>query len=210
MDKRATCWSVTINNPTATDEENIALARQKKWTVIGQLEVGKEGTPHYQLLVKTPQVRFAAIKKQFPRAHIEVAINNVALAKYVTKEDTRVGALKSENEWYPSQAKVWAWFAEVALTEMQSHEHSGRDLSPKLLLTCFDVMINIKIREGYYCEHIAVNPQVRTAVLKYGAAIVTRHRRQTDRQTRQELIVPTIITNASETENLPPEEEGGS
>ena len=67
--KRSTCWSVTINNPTADDEECIALARQVNWTVEGQLEKGVEGTLHCQLMVKTPQVRFSALKKMFPSAY---------------------------------------------------------------------------------------------------------------------------------------------
>ena len=83
---RSNIWSLTINNPTADDEECIQLARQKGWKVEGQKEVGKEGTPHYQLMLKTPQVRFSAVKKLFPRAHIEIARNATALAQYVTKK----------------------------------------------------------------------------------------------------------------------------
>jgi len=73
MTDRATVWSVTINNPTPSDEEGIALARQRGWQVEGQKEKGSEGTEHYQLMVKTPQVRFSAVKKAFPRGHIEAA-----------------------------------------------------------------------------------------------------------------------------------------
>jgi len=43
---RATCWSLTINNPTKSDEEWIQQARQKGWQVEGQKEVGAEGTEH--------------------------------------------------------------------------------------------------------------------------------------------------------------------
>lgn len=32
---RASCWSLTINNPTAADEEQINLARQRGWKVEG-------------------------------------------------------------------------------------------------------------------------------------------------------------------------------
>lgn len=51
---RGTNWSVTINNPTPKDDEEIALVRQKGWSVEGQKEKGSEGTEHYQLFVKTP------------------------------------------------------------------------------------------------------------------------------------------------------------
>lgn len=83
MSQRARAWSVTINNPTQTDEYDIAQARLKGWKVEGQLEKGEQGTTHYQLLVKTPQVRFSLIKKAFPRAHIEVCRNLTALTAYV-------------------------------------------------------------------------------------------------------------------------------
>lgn len=95
---RATCWSLTINNPTKSDEEWIQQARQKGWQVEGQLEKGKEGTEHYQLMVKTPQVRFSAVKKQFPRAHIEIARNPAALAQYVAKEETREADLPKASD----------------------------------------------------------------------------------------------------------------
>jgi hypothetical protein len=56
---KATNWSVTINNPTKSDDEYIALARQKGWKVEGQLEMGDSGTQHFQLLVTTKgQQRF--------------------------------------------------------------------------------------------------------------------------------------------------------
>lgn len=102
MSERATNWSVTINNPIKADEENINLARQKGWMVEGQLEKGDNGTPHYQLIVKTPQMRFSALKKAFPRAHIEVAKNVKALETYVKKDETRIGQLPDASEFYPS------------------------------------------------------------------------------------------------------------
>jgi len=86
---RSTCWSLTINNPTKDDVEQINLARQRGWKVEGQLEKGLEGTQHYQLRLMTPQVRFSSVKKAFPRAHIEVARDPIALGKYVTKEATK-------------------------------------------------------------------------------------------------------------------------
>lgn len=82
MSDRSRYWSLTINNPTQEDEEAIALARQRGWKVEGQKEVGKEGTPHYQLCLDcSQQQRFSAVKKAFPRAHIEAAKSVVALKK---------------------------------------------------------------------------------------------------------------------------------
>lgn len=98
MTDRGTCWSLTINNPTQDDEDAIHIARQKGWKVEGQKERGEQGTEHYQLMLRTPQVRFSAVKKQFPRAHIELARNPSALATYVSKEETRLQPLAQTNQ----------------------------------------------------------------------------------------------------------------
>lgn len=179
---RASSWSVTINNPTASDEENIQLARQKGWKVEGQLEKGKEGTPHYQLLVKTPQVRFSALKKAFPRAHIEVCRNVVALEQYVHKEETREGELASTNEMYPSLQKVWDMMADYI--DMNRLTQKWYDSDPDGRLVIFDQFIGYIIEEGYVVESIGANPQTRSMVKLYGEKIYIRSlRRQTDRQT---------------------------
>lgn len=228
-DTRASHWSVTINNPIPADEENIALARQRGWKVEGQLERGENGTPHYQLAVRTPQVRFSAVKKQFPRAHIEVARNSAALVQYVVKEETRVSALTTEQSQYPSQQMVWQWFGSLNITEEKlSSEYrvyvaqcANREVSPKraydwkqeYMLEQFDRVMAEKISEGYYCELIAVNPQIRSAVKKFGVAICQRHHRQkTDRQTGENIVAVSGITNANEEEDRSEEgsEEGSS
>lgn len=224
--QRATCWSITINNPGTVDEENIAVARQRGWKVEGQIEEGASGTRHYQLAVSTPQVRFSAVKKAFPRAHIEPARNVAALKTYVQKEETRVGILSTEQERFPSQQKVWQWFGELEIDEQElSDEYrcyvrtcADREVSPQrahdwkqeYMLERFDKMMAQKITEGYYCELIAVNPQIRSCVKKFGLAIAERHRRQTDRQT-VEINIPTLsITNGEGSEERSEEgrEEG--
>lgn len=187
--ERATCWSVTINNPVKSDEENINLARQKSgWKVYGQLEKGESGTPHYQLMVTTPQVRFAAIKKAFPRSHIEIARDRTALSKYVQKEETRISEISSQS-LYPSMSKVMEWYGEFF--EQYGRDHDGVD--DKDFLKIFDLMCDAKIRQGYYVESYAVNPQIRSSIKKFGRAINFRERvrRQTDRQTT-EIFVPTV------------------
>lgn len=179
---RGTCWSVTINNPTKSDDEYIALARQKSgWQVLGQLEQGEQGTPHYQLMVTTPQVRFSALKKTFPRAHIELARDRTALSKYVKKEESRVAGLPLGQELYPSYTKLMGMYGEFF--DAYGEEHGGVD--DKEYLTIFRLMIKQKIREGYYVEHHAVNPQILSTIKMYGRDIAFRERarRQTDRQT---------------------------
>lgn len=195
--QRATCWSVTINNPTKNDDENIAKARQcSGWKVYGQLEVGANGTPHYQLMVTTPQVRFSALKKVFPRAHIEVARDRRALEKYVSKEDTRVASLTISQDKYPTHSKLMEWYGEFFTS--YGEEHGGVD--DREYLKIFDLMCNQKIREGYYVETFAVNPQIRSAIQRFGRAINFRERvrRQTDRQTTENIVEGIHITQDEE------------
>lgn len=207
MTERASCWSVTINNPIKNDEENVALARQRGWKVEGQLEKGESGTTHYQLVVSTPQVRFSAIKKQFPRAHIEIARNRAALEAYCTKEETRVSELPTSQDQYPSQQKIWMWFEEErSLKELKEEFSDTCGTTARFvewventnqMLDQFDRMISKKISQGYYCELIGINPQVRSAVKRYGLAILEREyiRRQTDRQTEEIIVAVPVITN---------------
>lgn len=93
--KTHTHWLLTVNNPEESDDVDISRAREKGWLVEGQKEKGKDGTEHYQIYVRSKQ-RFSALKKAFPRAHIEVCHNPDAARQYVKKEDTRIGCLPAE------------------------------------------------------------------------------------------------------------------
>jgi len=199
--ERATCWSVTINNPIPPDEENIALARQKGWKVDGQLEKGAQGTLHYQLCVKTPQVRFSAVKKAFPRAHIEVARNAPALAAYVGKSETAVAPLPSQSESYPSLSKFWELIYGCLDLVWGSHPRfPGKDCDRfREPMRAFDIMVSQLIAEGYHVESIACNPLTRSMWKLYHPAIIQRQRavivRQTDSQPdliSQSVVIPTI------------------
>lgn len=174
---KATCWSITINNPTEDDENQIQEARLKGWKVEGQLEKGENGTPHYQLMVKTPQVRGSAIKKAFTRAHIEITRNAKALEQYVHKEDTRVEELK-DNDKYPSPTKLMALFAEYCNTEYKSicrrYKQPYNEMDGDQLLEVFDDCINKLIIDGYHVEAHGVNPQVRGSIKRYGQSIIFR------------------------------------
>lgn len=196
---RANCWSLTINNPTAEDEEQIALARQKGWKVEGQLETGENGTKHYQLMVRTPQVRFSAVKKAFPRAHIEVARNPSALSAYVTKEQTRTGELPASQNLYPSLKRYW----EMIVAELDEMEwldwdyilnplderpdsvwwkHATRRVRQDPLVA-LDLVTERLIERGYVVEGIATNPATRMSWKKFHAAIIIRVFTDKDRQT---------------------------
>lgn len=176
MSDRATCWSITINNPTADDEEQISIARQAGWKVLGQKEKGLEGTEHYQLMVRTPQVRFSAMKKAFPRAHIEVAKQPLALAKYVAKEETRVGDLPVQQDKYPSLSKYWTLVfeelndgskdgldqAELENSRIVFYKPENTALFKKKPLHFLDQASRQLIRKGYHIEGIGANPNTRS------------------------------------------------
>lgn len=207
-DDKATNWSVTINNPTKNDDEYIALARQKGWKVEGQLEVGANGTQHFQLLVTTKgQQRFTALKKAFPRAHIEVCRDVTALRKYVNKEDTRIGELAIESQQYPFLQTLWDLYA-----EWLNDKGGWWNWNGEKALEQFDLFIAQKIEQGFIVETMAVNPQIRSCIKNYFVPIIYRSnlRRQTpDRQTAENNISPSIIPieeNAESQEICPLEE----
>ena len=219
MTDRSTFWSVTINNPTPDDEECISVARSKGWTVTGQKETGSEGTPHYQLAVKTPQVRFTAVKKVFPRANIQIARNVPALLNYVHKEDTRTGELPSTSSQYPTISRMWELMFDVTwkeswygLDSMNEYLEEYLKMSDKARLLWLDEAAAHLIKKGYYLEHHVVNPQVRSSFGKFMPQLFERTIRKivqtsvdASRQTdTTEIVVPTI--NADE-ETL--SQEGG-
>lgn len=211
MADRGTYWSVTINNPTPDDEECISVARSKGWTVTGQKEAGSEGTPHYQLAVKTPQVRFTAVKKVFPRANIQLARNVPALLNYVHKEDTRTGELPTTSSQYPTISRMWELMFDVTwkeswygLDSMAEYIEEYSKMSDKARLVWLDEAASHLIKKGYYLEHHVVNPQVRSSFAKFMPQLFERtirkivqtsvdESRQTD---AQEIVVPTL--NAAE------------
>jgi len=221
---RATCWSVTINNPTPSDYEEMDMARSKGWKVEGQVEKGENGTPHRQLCVRTPQVRFSAMKKAFARGHIEVARNVVALRNYVAKEETKVSELPAQDNKYPSLAKTW----ELIFESFYTHDKDGwdecalydgkvrlyrdqdqRELESDPLAWLGEATATL-IKQGYFVEHHVCNPSVRSQWKNFHEEILIRafnniearrkaaENKQSDRQTddafETKLNIPTINT----------------
>lgn len=81
-------WAITINNPTPSDcyTWNNLMTRHWVKDFGGQLEVAPTtGTEHIQGWLHTNAVRFAQIKKVFPRANIQYARSHAALQKYCAK-----------------------------------------------------------------------------------------------------------------------------
>lgn len=95
--KRSRHWSVTINNYTVEEIE--------KWTKIEgvylfQEELGeKTSTPHLQGVhsYKHPKT-LVQVKKDFPRAHLEVVKNLAAINQYCTKAQTKNGKCYTNNK----------------------------------------------------------------------------------------------------------------
>lgn len=198
---RANTWSVTLNFKTVkqkTCDDMINNARAAGWKVTGQEEKGEEN-PHYQLMVQTPQVRFSAVKKMFPTGHIEVARNRAALAKYVTKEDTRVAALPEHDEKYVTASRLWDmiyqvkdkdgwWDHDYRPHEFRCYKDSVDESIERDPLAFFDKMIGYFIREGYFVDMLACNPAIRSFWKKFWRDILYRSRetdKQTDRQSEK-------------------------
>lgn len=201
---RATAWSVTCNLKNvsrATVDACMDAARQLGWGVEGQLERGEEGTDHYQLMVKTPQVRFAAVKKVFPTAHIEVARNRTALEQYVHKEETRVEPLKNIEVTfltYPQvRSQFFKWLYDNRFLQLHTYD-------PEERLRLWDEFIGLSIEEGMHVDLIGMNPQHRGCISKYWRHYIayeasrrqTEERRQPDRQTPEDFVAVPTIPNA--------------
>jgi len=236
--QRSTCWSITINNPTPDDEEQINLARQRGWKVEGQLEKGEEGTPHYQLRLMTPQIRFSAVKKAFPRGHIEAARDPIALGKYVTKEATRVAELPTGQAAYPSLSRFWELiylhyntddrygFDSCSLEDgsVSFYDESLEEEWTRLPLVVLDRATRVLIVAGYHVESIAANPSTRSMWKLYSRELMARSHNSVraaaalpleteDRQTDsvnspQEIVVPTNIPDAPQVPPWPPSSQG--
>lgn len=199
---RASMWSITINNPTPDDDEAINLARQRGWEVLGQTEVGEGGTRHYQIALKTPQVRFSAVKKAFPRAHIEIARDPHALLRYVSKEESREGDLPEQQNMYPSLSKFWVLvleyltldkegldIVELANGNVKFYYDSANALFCKNPLHFLDEAVRFLIKAGYHVEGIGANPTTRSQWNLYHDSIILRSyemKQLADMRTQQE------------------------
>lgn len=150
----------------------------------GQIEKGDEmGTEHYQGMVTTPQVRFSAVKKVFPRAHIEVARNKSALQNYVHKDDTRLEQVADRQSKIPTLfdyqhtiAGRWdqAEWLEFADRRMNDDAKLSVD---DVALEYVDRMVALDIEAGVCgVEYIAINPMWRSAWKKFWRSMVARER----------------------------------
>lgn len=189
---RATNWSVTAffntpNTPSkSTREYQIEDARRKGWIVSGQIEECPDTKSlHFQLSVKTPQVRARSLMDAFPQAEIQVARNPAALDNYVHKEETRVEEMKKV-----SVAITWSNVCDKFFDWIYQHNDHGEELwktrDYEKRMDLWDQFIDDSIGEGIRCELIGVNPQYRSSIQKYWngmcrQASLRRQDRQEDR-----------------------------
>ena len=166
-----------MNNPTPEDRKPTL---PPGWILQGQEEVGKEGTPHLQLMLKCSRTeRFSAVKKVFPRAHIEVARNQTALSAYVHKEETRVDEFKTTGipsifEYQKTIAKQWddAVFTALRQGTDQTIEESVTEYVSHLISKEIE-----KGQEG--AEWIDINPMWICSWKKHWRSILKRERMKT-------------------------------
>lgn len=186
MGDRGTCWSITINNPR---EDDLNLSLPAGWTLQGQPEKGKEGTEHFQGMLTTPQVRFSAVKKVLPRAHIELARNRKALAQYVKKDETRNGEYIVMNSAIPSlfeyQTQVASKFNLDLLLKLHKERMDAWVASKDARIKCPDLdelamdyldrIVANDIENGVRgIEYIAINPMWRSSWKKFWRHIIKR------------------------------------
>lgn len=178
--KRATCWSITIYDFEEVDNWTSIPG----WKLVGQYEEGTEKKrKHFQGMLTTPQVRFAAVKRIFPTSHIEIARNKKALAAYVNKEDTRVATYEGTGvpslfEYHDTIAALW--------DEQEWNRRRLDDLYCKrykwdfgdMALGYVDDLVALEIEKGQRgIEFIAINPMWRSAWKKFYRSIINRHAR---------------------------------
>ena len=184
MTERATCWSITINNYTESD---VSPELPAGWKFQGQPEKGEEGTEHFQGMLTTPQVRFSAVKKVFPRAHIEVARNRAALSKYIRKDETRNGEYMIVESRLPTlfeyQTVIAKKFDMRILSEryeekMKAWIEGKLKQAPdmdELAMEYVDELIAQDIENGVRgIEFVAINPMWRSSWKKFWRSIIKR------------------------------------
>lgn len=153
------------------------------WIMTGQMEKGEEGTEHYQGMLKTPQVRFSAVKKLLPRAHIELAKNVVALAKYVSKQETRLAEVAQISSNIPtlfdynhSIARKWQDDDFQRLVESYVGGGTYHEID-EIALKYVDQLVAEDIVSGLQgIEYISINPMFRSAWKKFWKSIIARER----------------------------------
>jgi len=182
MTDRSNCWSLTI-----FDESYSTAKLPAGWELKGQIEkCPKTEKDHYQGMLTTPQIRFSAVKKVFPLAHIEKARKPTALAQYVKKEDTRLKSIPDRKSEIPTlwdySDKIADMWHEEGFKQLCTEFYENASLAEKtktdiddLALRYVDSLISREIENGARgIEFIAINPMFRSAWKKFWRVMVKR------------------------------------
>lgn len=88
--KQSRSWLLTV--PAKDYDREYVEEALSNYAYMGQLEEGKSGYRHWQILIENPHaIRFTTLKNLIPKAHIEPRAGSLRqAAEYVTKEDSRV------------------------------------------------------------------------------------------------------------------------
>jgi len=171
---RSNCWSITTNNPVKAD---YSPALPPGWTIEGQKEIGKEGTPHLQLMLKCSGTeRFSAVKRVFPRAHIEKARDAKALANYVHKEETRVDEFRTQGipSIFQYQKVVASKWDDKVFTDLRQ---SSNQCIEDSVMEYVDHIVSQEIEIGQEgAEWLAINPMWICSWRKFWRSIIKRER----------------------------------
>lgn len=169
--ERATTWSLT-QQVESEEEAQTFMAQQTPpgWRLEGQVErAPTTGKLHLQLLLKTPQVRFSQVKKQFASAHIEVARDAKALARYVHKDETRVSGVEhraTPTVWDFNLLIVDKWDCDEF--QLRASLKNWEDASTSQVMIYVDYIIGTLIEDGVRgAEYMGVNPMIRSAWQRY-------------------------------------------
>lgn len=169
--------------------------KANNWRIEGQIEVGKEGTPHYQGMLITPQKpAFSTVKTVLPRAHIEKARQKDALAKYVHKEDTRVATCETAGVTIPTLFEYQATVASTPGLVDRIHKHYSEMAAvdskyhvDDAALTVVDGVVAQHIEDGMVgIEFIGINPMWRSSWKKFWRSIIKRNGRSQSSQVNSE------------------------
>ena len=128
-------------------------------------------------------MRFSAVKRVFPRAHIEVARNKKALEAYVHKEDTRVGEFAGTA--IPNMFVFQDTIAEAFDMDEVKRRWLDEDMSKlykhdinEMVLAYTDELVADRILiGGRGLEFIAINPMWRSSWKKFWRYIIARNAR---------------------------------
>lgn len=189
-DVRGTAWSITYYPPTDSMDREISLREVEEyvkrplapgWQVTGQFEqCPRTLRYHYQGMLKTPQVRWRAVKNAMAPAHFEKANSKAALTKYVHKEETRVATVADSEkiptlfEYQDIIAALWQWDEYRELAEAPANSLTNpNELAMRYVdsLVAYDIETNG--RRG--AEFIGINPMWRSSWKLFWRSIIHRH-----------------------------------